>query len=80
MLRAPVSSTIVSVSVVVPTIGRVEQLRVCLGSLARCEPRADEVLVADQSGDPAVADLVGPVRRRGCQARALRRPRAGGRA
>jgi GT2 family glycosyltransferase len=58
MLRAPVNSTIVSVSVVVPTIGRVEQLRVCLGSLARCEPRADEVLVADQSGDPAVADLV----------------------
>jgi GT2 family glycosyltransferase len=58
MLRPAVSATILPVSVVVPTIGRVEQLRVCVGSLVRCDPRADEVLVADQSADPAVAELV----------------------
>jgi GT2 family glycosyltransferase len=58
MLQAAMSSTIFPISVVVPTIGRVEQLGVCLDSIARCRPRADEVLVVDQSGDPAVADLV----------------------
>ncbi len=48
-----------SLSVVVPTIGRVEPLRRCLESLAACEPRADEVLVVDQSGDPEVAAVIG---------------------
>jgi len=46
------------VSVVVPTVGRARLLRQCLESLAACAPRADEVLVVDQSGDPAVASLV----------------------
>jgi GT2 family glycosyltransferase len=46
-------------TVVIPTIGRAEPLRRCLASLAACGPRADEVLVVDQSGDPAVAAVVG---------------------
>lgn len=33
-------------------------LRVCLEALATCRPRSDEVLVVDQSGDPAVASVV----------------------
>ena len=43
-------------SVVIPTIGRVELLRECLASLARCEPRAEEVVIVDQS-DGGVADV-----------------------
>jgi GT2 family glycosyltransferase len=46
------------VSVVVPTVGRVDQLRSCLDSLVACAPRPSEVLVVDQSGDPALAALV----------------------
>ena len=49
---------VLSISIVVPTIGRVHRLESCLGSLAACRPRASEILVVDQSGDPAVADLV----------------------
>ena len=45
-------------SVVIPTIGRVPQLRACLESLARCRPPAAEILVVDQSADEAVAELV----------------------
>ena len=52
------SSESLPVSVVIPTIGRVEQLNACLESLAACEPRAAEILVVDQSGDGAVAELV----------------------
>jgi GT2 family glycosyltransferase len=46
------------VTVVIPTIGRVALLRACLASLAECRPRPHEVLVVDQSHDPAVAALV----------------------
>ena len=46
------------ITVVVPTIGRAEPLQRLLESLAACDPRADEILVVDQSGDPAVADVV----------------------
>ncbi|MFL5884581.1 MAG: glycosyltransferase family 2 protein [Thermoleophilaceae bacterium] len=46
------------VSVVVPTIGRPAQLRACLESLARCEPRAAEVVVVDQSTTRETAALV----------------------
>jgi len=46
------------VSVVIPTIGRVELLRACLSSIAECRPGADEILVVDQSHDPEVAALV----------------------
>jgi GT2 family glycosyltransferase len=52
-----VSATL-PVTVVVPTIGRPELLEVCLASLAACEPRADEVLVVDQSGGNAVPSVV----------------------
>jgi GT2 family glycosyltransferase len=46
------------VSVVIPTIGRVEGLEACLDSLSQCRPRADEVLVVDQSGGQRVEELV----------------------
>ena len=46
------------VTVVIPTIGRPELLRACLEALAACRPRAEEILVVDQSGDPAVASAV----------------------
>jgi GT2 family glycosyltransferase len=53
----PVSDS-VAVSVVIPTVGRPRLLAQCLESLARCRPRAAEVLVVDQSGERAVAELV----------------------
>jgi O-antigen biosynthesis protein len=53
----PVSDS-VPVSVVIPTVGRPRLLAQCLESLARCRPRAAEVLVVDQSGERAVAELV----------------------
>ncbi len=46
-------------SVVIPTVGRVDPLRRCLESLAACRPAAAEILVVDQSHEPAVAALVG---------------------
>ena len=46
------------VSIVVPTIGRAEPLRACLASLAACAPRAEEIVVVDQSGDAAIQRLV----------------------
>lgn len=46
------------VSVVIPTLGRPKLLQACLEALAECRPRADEILVVDQSGDPAVAGVV----------------------
>lgn len=48
----------VPVSVVIPTLGRLDPLTACLESLAACRPRAEEILVVDQSHDPAVAELV----------------------
>lgn len=47
------------ISVVVPTIGRADLLADCLESLARCQPRAAEVVVVDQSGGAVVAEVVG---------------------
>jgi GT2 family glycosyltransferase len=49
---------IVPVSIVIPTIGRMQQLRACLESLTECRPRAAEVLVVDQSGGAEVERLV----------------------
>jgi GT2 family glycosyltransferase len=46
------------VTVVLPTIGRPELVRLCLDSLARCEPPAAEILVIDSSEDGDVADVV----------------------
>jgi GT2 family glycosyltransferase len=53
-----VSSVPAPVSVVLPTIGRPELVRSCLDSLARCEPRAAEILVVDSSDDDLVAGVV----------------------
>ena len=47
----------VPVSVVVPTIGRVELVERCLGSLSECRPRPAEILVIDQSGDGMVSEV-----------------------
>ena len=46
------------VSVVIPTIGRPQQLRRCLDSVARCTPRAAEVVVVDQSEMPEIPAIV----------------------
>jgi GT2 family glycosyltransferase len=45
-------------SVVVPTIGRAALLEECIASIAACSPPPDEIVVVDQSGDPAVASAV----------------------
>jgi GT2 family glycosyltransferase len=52
------SSSIVPVSVVIPTLGRMTSLTACLESLAACDPKPAEILVVDQSGDPEVESLV----------------------
>jgi GT2 family glycosyltransferase len=49
--------TAAAVSVVIPTIGRVDLLRACLDSLAACRPAPTEVVVVDQSGGDEVAAL-----------------------
>ena len=41
----------VAVSVVVPTIGRLQLLEACLRSLLDCEPGPAEIVIADQSSD-----------------------------
>jgi GT2 family glycosyltransferase len=48
----------VPVTVVIPTIGRLEPLRRCLESLARSAPPPAEILVVDQSHDPAIEAVV----------------------
>jgi GT2 family glycosyltransferase len=48
----------VPVTVAIPTIGRLEPLRRCLESLAESDPVPAEILVVDQSHDPALAALV----------------------
>jgi GT2 family glycosyltransferase len=48
----------VPISVLIPTIGRVEQLLSCLASLRACRPRPAELLVVDQSGGADVAAAV----------------------
>jgi GT2 family glycosyltransferase len=49
----------VPVSVVVPTIGRPEQLGRLLESLARCSPLPEEIVVVDQSREEKVARVAG---------------------
>jgi GT2 family glycosyltransferase len=46
-------------SVVIPTIGRVDELAVTLEALASCNPPADEVVVVDQGSGEEVGELVG---------------------
>jgi GT2 family glycosyltransferase len=51
-------SGVVAVTVAIPTIGRLEPLRRCLESISACDPPPAEVLVVDQSHDPAIEGLV----------------------
>jgi GT2 family glycosyltransferase len=44
-------------SVIITTIGRAAELDLTLQALARAVPRADDVLVVDQSGEDAVAEV-----------------------
>ena len=53
----------IPVSVVVPTVGRVELLGACLRSLSHCDPAPDEVLVVDQSGAGEVSGSVASLNR-----------------
>jgi glycosyltransferase involved in cell wall biosynthesis len=46
------------ITLVVPTIGRIDLLRACLRSVAAGTALPAEVVVVDQSGDSAVAALV----------------------
>ena len=64
------STGAVPVTVVIPTIGRLEPLRRCLESLARSAPPPAEVLVVDQSHDPAIEAAVTEVV--GAQGRVVR--------
>jgi GT2 family glycosyltransferase len=50
---------VVPVSVVVPTVGRARLVRSLIESLACCRPRADEILIVDQSEDDQVEGVVG---------------------
>lgn len=45
------------VSVAVPTIGRTDQLRRCLASIAACVPEPAEIVVVDQSENSDVAEV-----------------------
>ena len=49
---------VVPATVVIPTVGRPMLLRACLESLAACLPRAEEIVVVDQSGGSAVEAVV----------------------
>jgi len=62
-------------TVVLPTIGRLELIRVCLESLRDCDPQADEILVIDSSRDESVAGVVATFS--GIGARTLRCPALG---
>ncbi len=53
------SRTRAPLSVVIPTIGRIDRLATCLQSIAACDPLPGEVVVVDQSGGPAVSELIG---------------------
>lgn len=48
----------VPATVVVPTIGRRQLLRNCLASLVSCDPRAEEIVVVDQSHGSEIEALV----------------------
>jgi GT2 family glycosyltransferase len=52
------AAEVLPVTVAIPTIGRLRTLLPCLESVAACSPRAAEILLVDQSHDPAVDELV----------------------
>ncbi len=51
------SQSVARATVVIPTIGRPDFLHVTLQAMVKCDPRADEVLVIDQSHGTHVADV-----------------------
>jgi GT2 family glycosyltransferase len=53
------ANDVLSVSVVIPTIGRAELLRHCLESISLCRPKPAEIVVVDQGGDDSVSAAVG---------------------
>src|SRR5215208_1922459 len=53
-----VPADVVDVSVLIPTIGRPELLEKCLESLEACRPRAREIVIVDQSGEPSTKAVV----------------------
>lgn len=58
---------VVGATVVIPTVGRPELLRACLESLARCEPRAEDIVVVNQGGGVAVEEVVAEFARYGAR-------------
>lgn len=58
MSLAADSDTTVPATVVIPTIGRTDLLRQCLASVVACRPRAEEIVIVDQSAD-GVGELAG---------------------
>jgi len=46
------------VSVIVPTVGRIDLLEVCVRSVLACSPGADDIVIVDQSHGPLVEALV----------------------
>lgn len=73
-------SAVAAVSVVVPTLGRLERLRDCLDSLAACDPGPAEVLLVAQDRVEQVAELAGsypalPTRVVPCDGRGVSRSR-----
>jgi GT2 family glycosyltransferase len=60
-------STVVPVSVVVPTVGRPALVRSLLQSLIRCEPMAEDIVLVDQSQDDGVERVVAEFARFGAR-------------
>lgn len=52
------AADVVPATVVIPTVGRDGPLAAALASIAACRPTAAEIVVVDQSGDWAVAEVV----------------------
>jgi GT2 family glycosyltransferase len=65
----------VRASVVIPTIGRPAQLASALASLAACRPRADEIVIVDQSRSADTGHVI--ERFRACGARRIQCDRRG---
>lgn len=56
-----------SVTVVIPTIGRAVQLKRALESVTACDPRPAEIVVVDQSNTPEIAEVIGQFSRLGAR-------------
>ena len=61
------ASDVVPVSVVIATVGPASRIAACLRSISECNPRPDEIIVVDQSGDEAVHAAVADFLRAGAK-------------